>query len=380
MDSTAPLLSKEDRMSAEDPKSSKLEDAERVSSQKSVSTGQVEGIPLCSPFIDKFATLVADDRIKHAENILLKAAGVYVLVWICLVLLFVYTCPEDSFERARGVEQAAYSMVFSVLLVTNISTLMNTLFKDDGSPLSFKSGFVLASYSAQMISTITGGLIAFFPTPVLMDPLTGQRVHMLRWAAWAPLAGLMTFLVEGIDMTLRENGVKRACIHSFILFIRTIPGAIFPYVPNAATWYFLFIFGVLCLGDIYYRYFSRRKHYQDVNNVGSAEQILQYHQTKLGYRLLRTCLVMWSLVGVHLVTLAVVPFTLPEDHILRSPGFPAILECAVEIISKVWYLMVITKAYELIFDENARTTRRLEELRVMMLAVWNKSVSVTTCK
>jgi hypothetical protein len=54
-----------------------------------------------------------------------------------------------------------------------------------------------------------------------------EPVFLLRWCEWTPLAGLMTFLAEAVDLPRRKSGI-RVRIYS-ALSIHQLFGIIFPF-------------------------------------------------------------------------------------------------------------------------------------------------------
>jgi hypothetical protein len=71
------------------------------------------------------------------------------------------------------------------------------------------SGIVVGAFTVQLIAFCTDCLLASCSTPVRVDPITGSRVFLLRWAEWAPLAGMMTFFTEGIDYVHNNSSSNR---------------------------------------------------------------------------------------------------------------------------------------------------------------------------
>jgi hypothetical protein len=55
---------------------------------------------------------------------------------------------------------------------------------------------------------------------VHVDPITGARVFLLRWCEWTPLAGLMTFLAEAVDLPCRKSGIRYSAPPIHQLFVR----------------------------------------------------------------------------------------------------------------------------------------------------------------
>ena len=50
-----------------------------------------------------------------------------------------------------------------------------------------------------LIAAATSWIFCFAKVPVLVDPFTGCRVHLLRWCEWSVLVFVMTFMTEVSD-------------------------------------------------------------------------------------------------------------------------------------------------------------------------------------
>lgn len=62
------------------------------------------------------------------------------------------------------------------------------------------SGVIAAALVVQLCAVVTDLLMAAAPIPVLINTVTGARVHMLRWCKFNPLAFPVTLLTEGGGM------------------------------------------------------------------------------------------------------------------------------------------------------------------------------------
>ena len=61
------------------------------------------------------------------------------------------------------------------------------------------SGVILAGFVVEGIAASTNWIMFLTKVPVVVDEVTGGRVHLLRWCEWTVLAFLMTYLCETID-------------------------------------------------------------------------------------------------------------------------------------------------------------------------------------
>lgn len=99
-----------------------------------------------------------------------------------------------------------------------------------------------------------------------------------------------------------------------------------------------------------------------------------YIRSHIALRLLRTCAAGWTfLVGMYFAFSFGAPLLAKEGSILRIPAVPMISEAFCDVFLKFFYMSYIVSMHTQVFDEGARTKRRLEELRQMM---WNNSSDV----
>jgi hypothetical protein len=115
------------------------------------------------------------------------------------LLTFAYSAGADSEEVLSSTERSAVFLGMVCLGVTVTLQLLPVMMRiSSGGRVS---GIIFAAIVVQLIALTTSALIAFGDKPpILVDSVTGARVHLLRWAEWSPAAFLMTFLVEGADV------------------------------------------------------------------------------------------------------------------------------------------------------------------------------------
>ena len=176
-------------------------------------------------------------------------------VWALLVWAVLRLAPPGSYRRLDAGEAAALGVQTAVLLFANLSRLV--LLGWRRGVRGSLSGFVRCVCVVQAIALATNALLLWRPTPVAVDPVTGQRVHLLRWAEWTPLAGAMMFLVEGVDnpptpapvAPASKGGRRRrrarawawtwaspghnplAFRQGIVLFLSTAAGLVLPLIP-----------------------------------------------------------------------------------------------------------------------------------------------------
>jgi len=132
----------------------------------------------------------------HFRRIAFGSVVVYaLLVW------FSYTVAGDECVELSKVERGSATLALVCHVVSLTLQLMPMYVQRAGHPIS---GIVFAAIILQLIAMTTNAIMAFGSPPVLIDPITGSPVHLLRWSEWTPLAFAMTFLVEGSDIPDRR--------------------------------------------------------------------------------------------------------------------------------------------------------------------------------
>jgi len=164
----------------------------------------------------------------ECRSIALKALIVYLIL---LVVSYGIGFKTGSIERLSGIESSAPMMAAVLLAISCFSIVSPVIFrvqvqKDGGKNISFfnfgnkavgsatnathdstkdtnntRSGIIFTAIVVQMIAFSADLMMATMPVPVLLDPVTKQRVFLVRWCEWAPLAFVMTFLTEICNVT-----------------------------------------------------------------------------------------------------------------------------------------------------------------------------------
>jgi len=144
---------------------------------------------------------------RHFRRVAIGAVICYLfLVWLA------FAVAGDSGIEINKIEQGSATFACACLLVTLLLQMLPIFIHKGEHPTS---GVVFAAVCVQCIAMTTNALIAFGTPPIIIDPVTGARVSLLRWAEWAPLAFTMTFLVEGSDVP-DQRYEKYKCLNALI--------------------------------------------------------------------------------------------------------------------------------------------------------------------
>lgn len=96
------------------------------------------------------------------------------LVGISYAVADRYECVEELKS-----EQASVSIAAASLFVTLLLQLLPIFLHRNGHPPF--SGVVFVAIVVQSVAMVTNAVMAFGSPPVLIDPVTGARVSLLRW-------------------------------------------------------------------------------------------------------------------------------------------------------------------------------------------------------
>jgi len=172
------------------------------------------GIPLPSDGIRK--KKMEENRnsemlIQRIDNKCRSVTWNALIVYVVLVLLsYAIGIKEGRIEKLTGVESHAPMMASVLLAISSFSTVSPLIFRatyrdtsggasdttDTGRHNTAMSGIMYTALVVQMVAFTTDLMLATLPVPVFIDPVTKQRIFLLRWCEWAPLSFVMTFLCE----------------------------------------------------------------------------------------------------------------------------------------------------------------------------------------
>lgn len=318
--------------------------------------------------------------------------------YVALATVAYVAVPNENITRLDGAERGGAVAAMSLIAVSCASRALPLLgrggkkngsdgggggSRGGGSGGNSVSGIVVGGLTVQGIAFLTDFLLAFFPTPLAIDPVLGTRVHVLRWCEWCPCAAFMTFMVEGADMywpggTPPPNHARDKYVHALAQGGAVFLGFLFPFCPGPRSW-------ALCMAGacgLYLTNFPRLRERRraiptSLGEGATVEEAERFHSARAALRLRHVTIVVWSMiVAGYFVTSALGPRFAREGSYLRAPAAGMICECFFDVLSKVMFLLIIVDVHCAIFDPFARMERRLDELRRLMAAVWESSSDV----
>ena len=272
------------------------------------------------------------------------SAGAFA-TWAALVFIIHRVVPDDHFVVLEGWERTAPGVACAVLCVSTLSWILPLLYRG-----GFRgrtrvrrsgqlSGILIGGLTVQTIALLTEWMLFAHPTPVMVDPVLGGRVYLLRWCEWTPLAFLMTFLTEATDVQgggegkpqqqqqpeqkQQESGsgvepkqgggwrtLRVPLLHAACQGLSTLCGLLFPFCPTAAVWYLAMAVSCALFVVIYFRLAYKRRMFRGMDRGTTVEDVEAYARGRLSLGLLWTCTVLWTVLVVAYFFYSLAPLLL----------------------------------------------------------------------
>ncbi|CAB9499071.1 expressed unknown protein [Seminavis robusta] len=316
-------------------------------------------------------------------------------IWIVLMFVTMRFLPAHTFADLDLHEKRSCWIMVTVLFVTNGSRLLPLAFQHNGVEF-LKSGIITGTFSVQCMALLSNLLMATMPTPVMIDTISGVRIHMVRYATWVPLCFLMTFVTEAIDVPIQEQHGNIAWLHAIALALSTFAGYLFPFCTSKLAWGTNMAVSWMLFSTLYWRLYQRYQRFQALK-LQEDQALLQAKQRRRNYshrsinvlkeqvtrarysfQIMVMCSISWTGIAVAFSLECILPAYMQSSRnsFVGSPEFAMISGHVLESISKIWYLSLLLNVYDRIFDESNRAVRRLEELRTLMSALWEASSDI----
>jgi hypothetical protein len=320
------------------------------------------------------SNMMGDNNLeKIVGDFLRRGSLVAVILWLLLLYVVYIVSPPECFEHLEGVERDVNMTILVLLVVSNSMRAVRLVIRDSGTAF-INTGVITGTVTVQMLAMVSICLMLFLPTPVMIDPMTGIRSHMVRWAEWACLAFLMTFLTESIDLPLQGGGTFIAWLHGAAIGLSTICGAVFPFCTTWTSWMVVFTISWVLFCSLFIRLYQRSKRLAGMTRGDTIEKKEEYDRAKYSLKIIAVCTAVWTALAIAWSAVALLaPRYAPPGSIFASEALVLITESIFEVISKIWYATLLIEVHHKVFDDASRTVRRLEELRNFMSAVWDTS-------
>ena len=307
-------------------------------------------------------------------NILFRRASVLsAITWIVLVIVVYTMTPREQWKYLSDPERECATLAFCILLTSMVMTLSPFFVQRK---LQTMSPIVYAAIVTQLVAICTNGILAFCPTVVKVDPVTNARVFLIRWCEWIPLAGLMTFFAEAVEIPNTKNGRKIAVLASLCQSISCLCGPIFPYCNGLFTWSIAMFFAFITYAVIFPRLYHKRNLFLNTKKGRSFIDQERYDRLHFSYELMFICSVVWTLLVVFYFLNMFIHRLFPAGHMLRHEALAMGFDTLFDVVAKVFYMKVIVDVHFVVFDTEGRAQRQLSELRNLMSVLWDKSSDV----
>jgi hypothetical protein len=313
-----------------------------------------------------------NDDLERTGRKLKLGSLLAVVLWLILSLLAFTLAPSDSYEIPAGIDRDCHLLTALLVFVVTCARLLQMLMKGQSTAF-LKSGLVIGTIMLQMLAMISNLILALVPCPVIFDHLTGQKTHVFRFIEWIALTFFMVFLTDNIETSAVLRFRTSICVA-----LAASAGVILPMCQTVSMWFFVLGCAGILFSNIFVLLHQRSIRFRQVRSLlkkgalyRTAADQESYDITRSSYLLTMICCVAWTILVSSYLVVCALPLFLPPDMIPDSAL--ALHGCANEVLSKVWYLNTLLNAYDNIFDVNTRVSRRLEELRRFMYAVWQSS-------
>lgn len=315
------------------------------------------------------------DAAEVDRRMVVTAKGT-VALWVTLQYSVYRFIPTEKWERLEGAEREVPFMAGVALVVILIIFAMPFIRLSKLQNRAKPSGVVIAGFCVIIIAIVTNLLLAFAPTPVLRDPVTGVRCFVMRWCEWIPLSGMMTYMSEGVDHSDKKNGISGEVSNSLLQLISTLCGLIFPFCQDIETWSFVCTISMVTYLNMFYRLNKKLVLLRNEPRGVTVVEKENYNRRYFAANLLQVCTIIWTVLVVLFMVNAACHLLLPEDHMFYNDSFSMLFDTIFDVLAKGFYLNVIQDVHKTVFDSDARVERQFEELRKLMKVLWDSTSDV----
>lgn len=185
-----------------------------------------------------------------------------------------------------------------------------------------------------------------------------------RGSLQSALAGIQKIDGNSADPRLQASKRMRPAYQlAWTQGLSTFAGWCFPFMKNIISWTICMIISCLLFSILHIRLRARSIEFSKMVEGSTTMEQEMYNWSKLSLGLLRTCTYVWSTLVVVYCFCNVGVAMFPNSILLNTPGLAMLLESTLDVMFKAIYLLIVLDVHDSIFDQNARSERRLDELR-----------------
>ncbi|KAJ1452362.1 hypothetical protein M885DRAFT_486811 [Pelagophyceae sp. CCMP2097] len=287
---------------------------------------------------------------------------------------------EYLLPRERGAAGLAASALTASLVLRGItwltSEIVNRSSPDDESKRAPATpGVVWLAHCVNLVAACTSWLFFLVPVPVVWDPITHCRVHMLRWCEWVVLSFTMTFMTEVADRSDPWSAVRLGATQS----VSTACGFLLPLARGPNEWAAIMTLSMVLYVALFPRLCKRRASVRGARaRRDAARGTLHYpdaadeaSRVEMSYMLLTCCCTIWT---TFVLVYGLAGFAKWSGlDTTPAPAWPFVCDVFADLLAKFVYAAVIVDAHAALFDEGAMGARRMRELHGLVSAVWASS-------
>jgi hypothetical protein len=274
--------------------------------------------------------------------------------WALFALL-----PEEHFKTLGPTE----SLVVLVSLILQIMSLLQQATRPSLGATLWASRIV---FTVKTMAALTNYLLYTWPTPFIVDSMTGRPNCMVRFAEWTTMSFLMAFVIDGSDATELRGPLLLALCQSASAGL----GAALAFVSAPWLWGTVLAISVVLFSTLFARLYERTHRLRELERVllPDAYPVLR---VKLALRLNRQCCFFWSLMVsgwfVDVYARAYLQYA-------SSPDWCFIADCVIDVAAKLFYADIVqndSQTFPVIFR-----AMRGREAAERMEFVWNDATDV----
>ena len=317
-------------------------------------------------------------ELEGQVGVFLRRGAIFAFgLWLFLLALVVAVAPLASYQYPTPTEQIANIALLTLLVGVNMNRMAIHMVNLSRGWSFLTSGAMTAAYCIQFIALATVTMITFLPTPIMIDPVVGLRCHLVRWAGWTPMAFLMSFLTEAIDLPLdEETNIRMGWFTGTILAVATLGGGITAFCSTQLAWLCVIGTSIALFIWLYIRLAQKTWTLSKMSKGNTTTEIEKYERARYAVRLMSICATLWTILASSWIACAAGKRFADPESIWASEWLVLATENCCEAMSKIGYLSVLLDVHEQLFDEVSRTARRLGDLRTYMSAVWDMSSDI----
>jgi len=221
-------------------------------------------------------------------------------------------------------------------------------------------------FTVKLMAAFTNYCLYMWPTPFVVDSLTGRPNCMLRFSEWASVGFLMAFVVDGLDAT----HLRGPLIFAVCQCLSSSFGACLAFVSSPWLWGTLLAMAVTLFCTLFVRLYERHQLLRQLEHVlpPDAYPVLRVQLAlRLGYQ----CCFFWSLLVISWGSDAYGRAFLGYNP---TTDWCFIIDCVVDVTAKLLYPDIVqndSQAFPIVV-----ASLRGQEATKRMEFVWNDATDV----